>query len=235
MRAVDAVCDQTGVLPQRARALLGAMGLGGDAADKTVESFSGGERRRIMLARLMARDTDCLLLDEPTNDLDIESRESLEHALDGYGGSIVVVSHDRYLLARIADRVLTLSDGAWTIADGGYKEYETKSTVESEESLAATPAAKLQTSPTDAAGSRLSKNRRVELEQESVRQEAEIMRLDARRADIEERFASPEVSRDGKRVRALRAELETIDRESAAALAAWELAVEALDADKAAQ
>ncbi|HEY7787187.1 MAG TPA: ABC-F family ATP-binding cassette domain-containing protein [Casimicrobiaceae bacterium] len=233
MRAVDAVCDQTGVLPQRARALLGAMGLGGDAADKTVESFSGGERRRIMLAHLMARDTDCLLLDEPTNDLDIESRESLEHALDGYGGSIVVVSHDRYLLARIADRVLTLRDGAWTIADGGYKEYETKRTVETEETLSVAPAAKLQESPPDSVGVRLSKNRRVELEQESVRQEAEIVRLDARRADIEERFASPEVSRDGKRVRALRTELEAVDRESAAALAAWELAIEALDADKA--
>jgi len=230
MRAVDAVCGQTGVLPQRARALLGAMGLGGDAADKTVESFSGGERRRIMLAHLMARDTDCLLLDEPTNDLDIESRESLEHALDGYGGSIVVVSHDRYLLARIADRVLSLRDGVWSIVDGGYQAYEAKRTGEAQETLAAV-AAPVRASATDTAGARLSKNRRLELEEESRRQEAEIVRLDARRADIEERFASPEVSRDGKRVRALRTELEAIDRDSAAALAAWELAIEALDAD----
>jgi ATP-binding cassette subfamily F protein 3 len=235
MRAVDAVCDQTGVLPQRARALLGAMGLGGDAAEKTVESFSGGERRRIMLAHLMARDTDCLLLDEPTNDLDIESRESLEHALDGYGGSIVVVSHDRYLLARIADRVLSLRDGVWTIVDGGYEAYENRRTVESQASLTVSPPVQQRASMPDSASARLSKNRRVELEEESQRHEAEIVRLDARRADIEERFASPAVSRDGKRVRALRAELETIDRESAAALAAWELAIEALDADKAAQ
>jgi ATP-binding cassette subfamily F protein 3 len=234
MRAVDAVCGQTGVLPQRARALLGAMGLGGDAAEKTVESFSGGERRRIMLAHLMARDTDCLLLDEPTNDLDIESRESLEHALDGYGGSIVVVSHDRYLLARIADRVLSLRDGVWSIVDGGYQAYEAKRTGEAQETLAAV-AAPVRASATDTAGARLSKNRRLELEEESRRQEAEIVRLDARRADIEERFASPEVSRDGKRVRALRTELEAIDRDSAAALAAWELAIEALDADKTAK
>jgi ATP-binding cassette subfamily F protein 3 len=234
MRAVDAVCGQTGVLPQRARALLGAMGLGGDAADKTVELFSGGERRRIMLAHLMARDTDCLLLDEPTNDLDIESRESLEHALDGYGGSIVVVSHDRYLLARIADRVLSLRDGVWSIVDGGYQAYEAKRTGEAQETLAAI-AAPVRAPATDTAGARLSKNRRLELEEESRRQEAEIVRLDARRADIEERFASPEVSRDGKRVRALRTELEAIDHDSAAALAAWELAIEALDADKTAK
>jgi ATP-binding cassette subfamily F protein 3 len=234
MRAVDAVCAQTGVLPQRARALLGAMGLGGDAAEKTVESFSGGERRRIMLAHLMARDTDCLLLDEPTNDLDIESRESLEHALDGYGGSIVVVSHDRYLLARIADRVLSFRDGVWTIVDGDYRAYETRRAVEAQETIAVAPA-EARESPQDSASARLSKNRRLELEEESRRHEAEIVRLDARRADIEERFASPDVNRDGKRVRALRSELEAIDRESAAALAAWELAVEALDADKAAQ
>ncbi|HEY5094304.1 MAG TPA: ABC-F family ATP-binding cassette domain-containing protein [Candidatus Eremiobacteraceae bacterium] len=235
MRAVDAVGEEAGVLPQRARALLGAMGLGGDAADKKVESFSGGERRRIMLARLMARDADCLLLDEPTNDLDIASREALEHALDGYGGSIVVVSHDRYLLARIADRVLSLRDGEWTLGDGGYEAYESRRAAEAQASLA-TPAAEIvrdEPAP-PVSQARLSKNRRVSLEQESARLEAEIVRLDARRADIEERFASPEISRDGKRVRSLRSELDEIDRAATAALAAWELAVEALDADDAA-
>jgi ATP-binding cassette subfamily F protein 3 len=182
---------------------------------------------------LMACDTDCLLLDEPTNDLDIESRESLEHALDGYGGSIVVVSHDRYLLARIADRVLSLRDGIWSIVDDDYQAYEAKRTGEAQEMPASGAApAESRVSAPNAAGPRLSKNRRLELEEESRRQEAEIVRLDARRADIEERFASPEVSRDGKRVRALRTELEAIDHESAAALAAWELAIEALDADK---
>ena len=79
----------------------------------------------------------------------------------------------------------------------------------------------------------MSKNRRVELERESERLEKEIVLLDKRRADLEERFALPAVSRDGKRVRALRAELEEIDREATAALAAWESAVEALDADRA--
>jgi ATP-binding cassette subfamily F protein 3 len=238
MRAVDVVCSEPGIVPQRARALLGAMGLGGEAAEKTVESFSGGERRRIMLARLMAREADCLLLDEPTNDLDIASREALEHALDGYGGSIVVVSHDRYLLARIADRVLGLDNGEWTLFDGGYERYEARSADAEESSDASAGAASTSSysSPlqeTDKASIILSKNRRAALERESAKREAEIVRLDARRADIEERFASPQVSRDGKRVKALSAELEEIDRASAAALAAWELAVEALEADAA--
>ncbi len=122
--AVEAVLDAAPILPQDARNLLGRMGLGGDAGDKPVEAFSGGERRRIMLARLMARSSDCLLLDEPTNDLDIRSREALEEVLAGYGGALVVVSHDRYLLRRLADRVLWLHDGEATMLEGGYDAYE---------------------------------------------------------------------------------------------------------------
>jgi ATP-binding cassette subfamily F protein 3 len=241
-RAVDFVCSEPGVIPQRARALLGAMGLGGAAADKPVESFSGGERRRIMLARLMAREADCLMLDEPTNDLDIASREALEHALDGYGGSIIVVSHDRYLLQRIADRVLSLHGGEWTLVDGGYDKFESLDDRDSDPVLAqrgrsTTSAAtttvnhSLPLHPDVATLAALSKNRRAALERESVEREAEIVRLDARRAEIEEQFGIPEISRDGASVRALQAELDEIDRAGAAALAAWELAVEALDAD----
>src|SRR5665213_2793801 len=100
------------------------MRIGGDAADKPVRDFSGGERRRIMLAALMARKADVLLLDEPTNDLDIDSREALESVLDEYAGSIVVVSHDRFLLSRLADRVLWIEGGAWGAIDGGYDAYE---------------------------------------------------------------------------------------------------------------
>ena len=90
--AVEAVLAAAPVSEERARGLLGRMLLGGEAADKSVSDFSGGERRRIMLACLMARRADVLLLDEPTNDLDIDSREALESVLDEYEGAIVVVS-----------------------------------------------------------------------------------------------------------------------------------------------
>jgi ATP-binding cassette subfamily F protein 3 len=65
-----------------------------------------------------------LLLDEPTNDLDIDSREALESVLCDYEGTIVVVSHDRYLLSRLCDRVLWVERGAWGLVDGGYDVYE---------------------------------------------------------------------------------------------------------------
>ena len=124
MTAAEAVADGTGAHDQEARGLLGRLGLGGDAVDKPVSAFSGGERRRIMLARLMARSADLLFLDEPTNDLDIPSREALESVLAGYGGAMLVVSHDRYLLRRLADRVLWLRDGKATFVDGGYERFE---------------------------------------------------------------------------------------------------------------
>ena len=109
--AAEAV-QQMGVTGEEARSLLGRLNLGGDAVDKSVDAFSGGERRRIMLARLMAQRADCLFLDEPTNDLDIPSREALEDVLASYEGALFVVSHDRYLLKRLAERVVSIRDGA---------------------------------------------------------------------------------------------------------------------------
>ena len=109
--AAEAVM-RMGVTDEEARGLLGRLNLGGDAGDKPVEAFSGGERRRIMLARLMAQRADCLFLDEPTNDLDIASREALEDVLAEYDGALFVVSHDRYLLKRLGERVVAIRDGA---------------------------------------------------------------------------------------------------------------------------
>ncbi|MDB5027373.1 MAG: ATP-binding cassette, subfamily er 3, partial [Candidatus Eremiobacteraeota bacterium] len=121
--AADAVM-RMGVTDEVARGLLGRLNLGGDSGDKPVEAFSGGERRRIMLARLMAQQADCLFLDEPTNDLDIASREALEDVLADYDGALFVVSHDRYLLKRLGERVVAIRDGKAAVIDGDYETYE---------------------------------------------------------------------------------------------------------------
>jgi ATP-binding cassette, subfamily F, member 3 len=94
-----------------------------EAAQKKVGQLSGGERSRLQLAKLMLSDANFLLLDEPTNNLDIPSAEVLEAALEEFNGAVLVISHDRYFLDRIVDRVAGLEDGAISEVEGGYSDY----------------------------------------------------------------------------------------------------------------
>jgi ATP-binding cassette subfamily F protein 3 len=91
--------------------------------ERPVSALSGGERRRLALALVVASGANLLLLDEPTNHLDLESREALEAALDAFPGTVLLVSHDRALLDAIADRTLALEDGTIRSYDGGWAEY----------------------------------------------------------------------------------------------------------------
>lgn len=88
-----------------------------------IHSLSGGERSRLQLAALMLQKPNLLLLDEPTNNLDIPSSEALENALDDFQGAALIISHDRYFLDRVVDRVVILKDGALKTYPGGYTEY----------------------------------------------------------------------------------------------------------------
>jgi len=110
--------DDTG-----ARHLLGALLFGGDRVYQPVATLSGGEKSRLVLAVLLARRVNLLILDEPTNHLDIESREAIEAALDSFDGTILAVSHDRYFLHRLSDRVLVLENGLVSHYPGSYGEY----------------------------------------------------------------------------------------------------------------
>src|SRR5579859_5842773 len=86
--------------------------------------MSGGEKSRLQIARLMLTDANFLVLDEPTNNLDIPSIEALEAALDEFEGTVLVVSHDRYFLDKVATRVVVLQDGGKvTEYPGNYSEY----------------------------------------------------------------------------------------------------------------
>ena len=93
------------------------------AAQQPIATLSGGEKSRMQLARLMYSNVNCLLLDEPTNNLDIASAEVLEAALDEFTGTVIVVSHDRYFLDRVADRIVALDGGKLTVFEGGYSAY----------------------------------------------------------------------------------------------------------------
>ncbi len=100
------------------------LGFTGPRQQTRVSDLSGGERRRLQLTRLLMAEPNVLLLDEPTNDLDIETLTSLEDVLDGWAGTLLVVSHDRYLLERVSDRqVALLGDGRLRDLPGGVDEY----------------------------------------------------------------------------------------------------------------
>jgi ATP-binding cassette, subfamily F, member 3 len=115
---------ETGLPRPQAQHLLGRFLFSGwEAHEKQVGALSGGERRRLALALVVASGANFLVLDEPTNHLDVESREALEAALEAFPGSLLLVSHDRALLDAIAERTLALEGGTLNSYEGGWAEY----------------------------------------------------------------------------------------------------------------
>jgi ATP-binding cassette subfamily F protein 3 len=109
------------------RNLLGAFLFSGDTIDKRIENLSGGEKSRVVLATILARPVNFLILDEPTNHLDIRSREMLLETLINFGGTIVLVSHDRHFLRLLVDRVFEVDHGEMRVYEGNYDYYLSKS------------------------------------------------------------------------------------------------------------
>jgi ATP-binding cassette subfamily F protein 3 len=120
---LDACQRQTGLTPNKARALLGKFLFSGEQAEKPVAGLSGGERRRLSLAVLVASGANVLVIDEPTNHLDIESREALEDALHDFEGALILVSHDRALLDAVGTRTVAVEGGTLRSYEGGWAEY----------------------------------------------------------------------------------------------------------------
>jgi ATP-binding cassette subfamily F protein 3 len=107
------------------RTFLGRFGLAGNAEDRPVASFSGGEKSRLALALLAWQKPHLLLLDEPTNHLDLDMRDALTIALEEYAGAVVIVSHDRSLIRAVADELWLVADGQAALFDGDLEDYKT--------------------------------------------------------------------------------------------------------------
>ena len=103
--------------------MLGAMLFSGDDVYKRVEVLSGGERARLALAKVLARPSNCLLLDEPTNNLDIVAKDTLLDALRRFPGTVIIVSHDRFILNELVTEVLEVGQGHAIRYLGNYDEY----------------------------------------------------------------------------------------------------------------
>ena len=241
---VDTILVETSLTRTQARTLLGAFLFPGDLAERRVSDLSGGERRRLQLALLVARGGNLLVLDEPTNHLDAESREALEEALDAYAGTIVIVSHDRALIDAVATRTLAIEDTRLVSRDGGWGDLLQARAEERED--AATPPgvpAKTKTAPQkvgvaakpakatarapardDHIGARSAKGgtgRRVR------QLETRINRLESELAELNGQLIDPEVLADPARLSELGERHRQTQQDIAWTLAEWEDAAEA--------
>lgn len=114
------------LLYEEIRALLGKFLFKGDAVEKKVGSLSGGEKARLALAKIMLKPANVLVLDEPGNHLSISAKEMLEEALQHFDGTLLIVSHDRYLLSQVATQIVAVEDNDLVLYDGDYKAFMEK-------------------------------------------------------------------------------------------------------------
>ena len=115
------------------RSLLGSFGLTNDSVFKEVSQISGGEKARLALALMIIKPSNLLILDEPTNHLDIPSKQMLEQALSNYKGNALIVSHDRYFISKVANKIVEIRDGQLIKYQGDYKYYKEKKIEEAQE------------------------------------------------------------------------------------------------------
>lgn len=201
---------------------LGAFLFSGDDVKKTVGMLSGGERARLLLAKLSMENNNFLILDEPTNHLDIDSKEVLENALIDFDGTLLFVSHDRYFINRVATQVLELSEEGSTLYLGDYDYYlEKKAELEA---LAAAQAEAVPVSSTEEGTSNdyhLQKQNQKELRKITRRieqLEAEMEELDKKIQDITETMHS---TNDAADLIQLQSELDQLTVQQEAVMEEW--------------
>ena len=208
---LEELVSATGWDIPRSRSYLGRFLFSGDDVEKRVAVLSGGERSRLALACLIASRPNVLVMDEPTNHLDLPTREALEEALAEFTGTLIFVSHDRYFIERLADRVWELESGNLVRFEGGYAEYRVwKAGRRAREVAPPEPgpatAVRGERGPVKDGGAaagrdapaKLSKGRRARLERELADIEARIDRLERRRGELESLMADPDSYRGGK-------------------------------------
>jgi ATP-binding cassette subfamily F protein 3 len=227
IRAVWPESDPDAV-EQGMRDLLGRFGLIGDQVYQRVGELSGGEKSRAALAKLVARGVNVLVLDEPTNHLDLWACDALEQALLEFEGTCVVVSHDRYFLNRVVDLLLVL-DGAGNVQviHGNYDTYEMMRAQQAEAAAAAPGKSDKKDPPARASAAPKKEKRKRKFPYRKVEEiESDIDLAEEELAELEQLMASPDLYRDGERVKETTKAFEATKARLAQLYEHWEEASE---------
>jgi ATP-binding cassette, subfamily F, member 3 len=209
----------------RMRSLLGRFGLTGDQVYQPVGKLSGGERSRAALARLVALGVNVLVLDEPTNHLDIWACDALEQALLEFEGTVIVVSHDRYFLNRVVDLLIVLGDGRAQVIHGNYDTYERMRALQAEQSPQRQRGDEKKESQRAVATKPAKRKRRFPY-RKTEEIEADIAATETQLRALEEQMASPDLYRDGDKVKDTTRAFEETKVKLAQLYEQWEEAVE---------
>jgi ATP-binding cassette subfamily F protein 3 len=218
--------DDPSITEQQMRDFCARFGLTGEMVYQKVGSLSGGERSRVVLARIAALNVNLLVLDEPTNHLDIWACESLEEALQQYEGTVIVVSHDRTFLNRVAQMMIVFEDDKVSVVYGNYDMYRALAQQQTVAKTTTKPKAK--TIEVNELTSSSSKNKRKRKfpYRKVADLEADIASLEDEIQQLETKLASPDIYKEGPKVKELMADLEEAREKLPQLFEHWEEAVE---------
>ena len=208
------------------RTALGNFLFSGDDVLKIVSTLSGGEKARLALAKLMLQKANFLILDEPTNHLDLDSKQVLENALIDYPGTLLFVSHDRYFINRIANKIAELSPEGVEEFLGDYDYYvEKKAEIEEIKELENIKANEERTVKVDKQSYKQDKEQKKLMRQRTRRIEeieTEVNKLEAAQAENEELLCNPEIYQNHEEVSRLNGENEKISSQLSTLMEEWE-------------
>ncbi|MFQ3625868.1 ABC-F family ATP-binding cassette domain-containing protein [Lactobacillus johnsonii] len=234
---LDTIWDRHKTMPEKdVRSILASFLFTAEDIDKTVGQLSGGQKARLTLTVLSLEKDNFLLMDEPTNHLDIEAKEVLEQALDNYDGTLLFVSHDRYFINELANKIISVRDGHAKIYNGNYSYYLD----EKAKQAAAVQEAKAE--QTESATSTNQNKGKLSYQEQKARDsqkrkleravsdaEARIEKLEAEEQEIQTEMANPDIAASFEKLGPLQEKLSAVQEQLDQANTDWENALEALD------
>ena len=234
---LDTIWDRHKTMPEKdVRSILASFLFTAEDIDKTVGQLSGGQKARLTLTVLSLEKDNFLLMDEPTNHLDIEAKEVLEQALDTYDGTLLFVSHDRYFINELANKIISVRDGHAKIYNGNYSYYLDE---KAKQAAAVQEAEAEQTESTTSANQNKGKlsyqeqkardSQKRKLERAVSEAEARIEKLEAEEQEIQTEMANPDIAASFEKLGPLQEKLSAVQEQLEQANNDWENALEALD------